>query len=183
MDSFCNNCHINKLPTECGHKCEYALMLEELIKQLKKENEKLKKDHLTQVWNRHYLDEMLKIKYNEKIKKGWIYNIALIDLDGLHELNRTQGYEKGDEFIINVVKQIKELMKESNVEGDIYRIGGDEFIIIYEPYDVINFEKIKNITYSVGYFHEKLSFKEAIKQLDSNIIELKKRKMKERQYD
>jgi GGDEF domain-containing protein len=161
-------------PTDCGRKCNYALLLEQLIKELKNENIKLKKDNLTNVWNRHYLDEMLSTKYKDRIKKGWIYNVILIDLDGLHELNRTKGYEAGDEFIINVVEQIKKIMSENNVTGDIFRIGGDEFLIIYEPYDDINLDDIKNITYAKGYFYKGYEFRELMKKLDSKIIELKK---------
>jgi len=156
----------------CEEKVE---LLEEIISDLKKEIESLKKDYLTQVYNRHYLDELLKTEYKEqiKIKNKWFYNLILIDLDNLHLLNREQGYEAGDEFIINVVKQIKNLMKEQNVSGRIFRIGGDEFVVIYQPYDKLNLSSIKNITFAEGYFGNNLSFHESIKQLDKIIIEKK----------
>jgi len=159
--------------------CEERIeLLEEIISDLKKKIENLKKDHLTQVYNRHYLDELLKTEYKEQIesKNKWFYNLILIDLDNLHLLNREQGYEAGDKFIINVVEQIKKLMKKQNVSGRIFRIGGDEFVIIYQPYDKLDLSSIKNITFAEGYFGKNLSFRESIKQLDKIIIKKKGRK-------
>jgi len=170
----CGNCISGLHPTECGRKCNYALLLEKMIKELKKENEKLKKDNLTGVWNRHYLDEMLANKYNIEIENGWIYNVVLIDLDGLHDLNREKGYEAGDKFILSVTESIKKKMEEGNISGDIFRIGGDEFIVIYEPYEELDLSDIKNITFAKGYFYKDFNFRELIKKLDSKIIKLKK---------
>jgi len=44
---------------------------------------KLKKDNLTKVGNRFKLDE-----YLENLDKNKIYNVILIDVNNLHEINR-----------------------------------------------------------------------------------------------
>jgi len=149
--------------------------LEEIIALLKKENEELKKDHLTNTYNRHYLEECLLHEYYPylKTKQNWFYNIILVDLNNLHKINREQGYEAGDKFIIDTVKKIKEEMKKQKVSGRIFRIGGDEFLIVYQPYDVLVIEHIPNITCTKGKFDLNNDFKKVIKELDKQIIKQK----------
>ena len=155
--------------------------LKKTIEVLKKENEFLKKDTLLKdfnIFNRHYLNELLKKEYIPKLKNksDWFYNIILIDLDNLHNINREKGYDKGDEYIISIIKKIRELMNKKNVSGRIFRMGGDEFLIIYQPYDCLNLNKIKGITYASGILSSKENFKDTLKKLDNEIIQKKKEK-------
>lgn len=55
------------------------------------------------------------------------YNLACvyIDVNGLHEVNNSEGHESGDEMLKFVAIQIKNVFS----RGDIYRTGGDEFVI------------------------------------------------------
>lgn len=55
------------------------------------------------------------------------HNLACIyiDVNGLHEINNTEGHESGDRMLKFVAEQIKETF----VNGYIYRIGGDEFVV------------------------------------------------------
>jgi GGDEF domain-containing protein len=154
------------------------------IEILKKENEKLKRDNLTNVYNRHYLDECLEVEYYPKIyqHKDWFYNIILIDLNDLHNYNRKFGYEEGDKFIKNTVSKIKSEMKKQNVSGRIFRIGGDEFLIVYQPYDVLNLDVIKGITCTKSFFNKEKAFREAIREADKEIIK-KKTINKRKQYE
>ena len=165
----------------CKFNCEEIKKLKKALEVLKKENDKLKKDNLLKeynVYNRHYLDELLKTEYYPKLenKENWFFNISLIDLDNLHNINREKGYEEGDKFIKNVVKTVKERMEENNVSGRIFRIGGDEFIVIYQPYDYLDLEEIPNITYATGTFNSKEKFKSVLKDLDKIIISEKEKK-------
>ena len=148
------------------------------IKDLKKIIENLMKDKLTGVYNRHYLDEMLQ-EYERKIneKSYWFYNVYLIDLNNLHEVNRNKGYDKGDEYILENIDFIKKVLHNNNVSGAIYRIGGDEFLIITQPYDFIPVEEFKNNSFEIAYakWDKNKSFKEIIRKLDSQIIKLKKK--------
>ena len=162
--------------SECSKNKEIE-KLKQTIEILKKENDFLKKDHLLMdynVYNRHYLEESLKDEYYPKLKnKDWFYNFALIDINNLHHINRKYGYDEGDNYIRNVSRQILNDMNNRNVTGKIFRIGGDEFLIIYEPYDFIDFDNIDNITYSIGRFKDKKSFKREIKRMDKEIIKNK----------
>lgn len=47
-----------------------------------------------------------------------------IDVNGLHELNNTQGHKAGDEML----RSIAEIVKRQFGSRDTYRIGGDEYV-------------------------------------------------------
>lgn len=81
------------------------------------------RDALTRLYNRH--------KYNEDIKemsKGEISHLTAcyIDVNGLHELNNKLGHEKGDDMLCTVADTLKKYFPNELV----YRIGGDEFIVL-----------------------------------------------------
>ena len=109
------------------------------------------KDMLCGVYNRNRFETNL-IKYPSlyKTSLACIY----IDVNGLHELNNTQGHESGDEMLKAVAQMIRE-----NFEAEhTYRIGGDEFIIfvIDTPEDVIT-EKIKQLKATLNSFGYSIS--------------------------
>lgn len=101
--------------------------------------EKLKKDK--------YIDSLLQVynrtAYNELIQEKKKYSncaVAFIDANGLSIVNNRYGHEEGDRFLIAVCDAFKTFFRYS----DIYRIGGDEFIIICEDIDEALFsEKMK----------------------------------------
>ena len=70
---------------------------------------------------------------NHSIKEGECEDFAVImlDVNDLHMINDTKGRETGDQFLIDAVKLMSDSFKQSNV----YRIGGDEFVIILEDMD------------------------------------------------
>ena len=69
-------------------------------------------------------------KTDELISAGTVkeFGIAVFDLNGLKHVNDTQGHEAGDKYIISGCKLIREYFPNCSV----YRIGGDEFVIILE---------------------------------------------------
>lgn len=71
-----------------------------------------------------YINYIDNIKYN-KIKS---IGIAFIDINGLKKINDTQGHEFGD----RAIKEVSESLKRYFRKQDIYRVGGDEFVIISE---------------------------------------------------
>ena len=68
-----------------------------------------------------------------------ILNCIYIDVNGLHELNNTQGHEVGDRMLQVVARALRE----SFGREDSYRVGGDEFVAfaVDEPASVVK-EKI-----------------------------------------
>lgn len=78
-------------------------------------------DVLTGLLNRNCYEEKL-TKYPAECKESVACVYA--DVNGLHEVNNTQGHEAGDRMLQTVAK----VMMDSFLEGDVYRVGGDEFV-------------------------------------------------------
>ncbi len=85
------------------------------------------KDHLTGLYLRRYMNEVLEnliYTYN-RYKK--VFSIIMMDLDDFKEINDTYGHLAGDE----VLKVIGSVLKRYTRQSDIpIRYGGDEFIVI-----------------------------------------------------
>ncbi|NLL69689.1 MAG: GGDEF domain-containing protein [Epulopiscium sp.] len=102
------------------------------IQKLKEENKKLSyyasRDDMTHLWNRRMGMEWL----NEEIYRCRFHNdpitICFIDLDNLKQINDQFGHQQGDRFI----KAFSILLKKQIRKGDkAFRMGGDEFMIIF----------------------------------------------------
>ena len=81
-------------------------------------------DELTGVYNRYAFD--IKLEEIEKNKES-VY-ITIVDIDNLKPVNDNLGHYYGDNVIIRVANYLAQSMPHSS----IYRIGGDEFIVITE---------------------------------------------------
>ena len=83
-------------------------------------------DELTGLFNRNaMINRMNKISDAKEQKPIGIINM---DLNGLKQINDTQGHSAGDNYLIYAAK----IMKSIFGEADVYRSGGDEFIAIIE---------------------------------------------------
>lgn len=92
-------------------------------------------DALTGVKNKlAYLESLhdLEAQTNEHSYEG--YGVVVFDLNGLKEVNDTSGHDAGDEYIKSACK----LICENYSHSPVYRIGGDEFVVILKGSD---FEK------------------------------------------
>lgn len=111
---------------------ETAFELETLNSELQIYNEHLqdvaRTDVLTGLENRLAFDKLLKdIENDSSTAPNWV--MLMIDLNGLKVTNDQYGHEAGDELIAGTAKVI------SDVYGDIghcFRIGGDEFVVIFD---------------------------------------------------
>ena len=54
--------------------------------------------------------------------------VVFIDVNGLHELNNRLGHPAGDKML----RFVGQLCKEMFPEDRVYRLGGDEFLIVIE---------------------------------------------------
>lgn len=86
-------------------------------------------DPLTGLYNRHYLYKYAESIFN--IAKINQYNIGIlvIDIDHFKQINDNHGHKIGDEILVNFSKKMKTELRKGQ---EIFRIGGDEFIIILE---------------------------------------------------
>ncbi len=88
-------------------------------------------DNLTGVKSRHNYD--LKFHQLSEDHPGFI-GIIYADINGLKEANDTYGHKYGDNLIIGCATILNECFKNS-----VYRIGGDEFIVLFHPADEATF--------------------------------------------
>lgn len=96
-------------------------------------------DELTGVKNKHAYASLEK-KMNELIAKKSLttFAIAVFDINGLKQVNDTLGHQAGDEFIKHGCDTICRFFKHSPV----FRIGGDEFVVVVRGYDYLNIDSI-----------------------------------------
>jgi diguanylate cyclase (GGDEF)-like protein len=83
-------------------------------------------DELTEFNNRRgflFHAEQLRRLVHRFHTHGWL---IYIDLDGLKQINDSQGHNAGDRHIRNAAKVLRESFRDSDVIG---RIGGDEFAV------------------------------------------------------
>ncbi len=72
------------------------------------------------------------------IDKRVSFAIVMIDVNFLKKVNDTYGHDKGDMYI----KGACEIMSDVYAHSPIYRIGGDEFVVILEGRDYENKEEL-----------------------------------------
>ncbi|MEA1955252.1 MAG: EAL domain-containing protein [Campylobacterota bacterium] len=89
-------------------------------------------DHLTQAYNRKYFDTILKEKTNQAITDKCYITLAILDIDNFKLYNDTYGHNKGDKAIQKVSKIS---MQTLNKNEFFFRIGGEEFAVIFMDID------------------------------------------------
>ena len=114
----------------------YYIAIKEITRvyENEKEREIYKKlaftDGLTGLKNRLAFEEKMNyINRNLSLYKGNAFFV--FDLNNLKLINDTMGHSSGDKYIIKSIIILNEVLGEF---GDIYRIGGDEFVFIGEHY-------------------------------------------------
>ena len=92
-------------------------------------------DSLTGVRNKMAYDNYI-AELKSRIENGEIksYGIAILDTNNLKEINDTYGHENGNAYLVNSCKLICQIFAHSPV----FRIGGDEFLVILLDEDLDN---------------------------------------------
>lgn len=90
------------------------------VASLKKTNSQ---DHLTNLYNRRYLDRLLAKAYADKTE----FSVIMLDIDHFKRVNDNYGHDKGDD----VLRTFARVMTDSVRAGDYCaRFGGEEFMIL-----------------------------------------------------
>lgn len=123
-------------------------------------------DQLTGVMNRHALERFYSKTYNTLKTIG----ILSCDINGLKLVNDTKGHEAGDKLIMDVAESLRVVFGNKNV----YRMGGDEFIVIYTNGPEKHFEiKIQQAKKLMGYKGVNIAGGYTFKEnTDKTIVEL-----------
>lgn len=105
-------------------------------------------DSLTGTKNRNSYQAAL-----ESLSQKDYHSIACIyiDANGLHEINNRLGHQAGD----SMLKTIADTLFKSLPQSEVYRIGGDEFVVLClneEKLDICNkMELVRNVLRKEGY--------------------------------
>ena len=97
------------------------------------------RDALTGIRNRlAYDNEVNRIEYCMSTEGFTAFGIAMIDLNFLKRINDNYGHDKGN----FAIKRICEITCRTFSHSPVFRIGGDEFVVILENEDYINAENL-----------------------------------------
>ena len=140
-----------------------------MLKSLIEENKNLKK--LIELYRYDNLTNLLggidfKLALNNLTKES--KTLVMVDINGLHNVNRDQSYEAGDRLIISVADELKRVFK----DDEIYRTQGDEFYIITSKKNINNLN-ILNSEVGVSSINRR-NVKESLNDVDRQIINKKK---------
>ena len=99
-------------------------------------------DLLTGVYNRNAMNNRISddLNGNDPITKP--FGVFFVDVNGLKTTNDTQGHPAGDDLLKDVAATLKEL---GDDKLEVYRVGGDEFMVIATDTDKEEFAKLKEI--------------------------------------
>ena len=84
-------------------------------------------DKLTQLYNRHKLDEILENEYDRAQRGNYEFSVVLVDIDYFKSVNDTYGHNVGDIVLRDIAQQLQKRIRKSDMVG---RWGGEEFIVI-----------------------------------------------------
>ena len=84
-------------------------------------------DPLTGCANRRALREDLDRAVAGARRTGLDVAVAVIDLDGLKQINDTHGHAAGDSTLQNLADSLKAAVRDTDA---VYRVGGDEFVVL-----------------------------------------------------
>lgn len=91
-------------------------------------------DSLTNLGNRCGLD----LHVNQLWRKGDPFACAYIDIDHLKHCNDTFGHAEGNRYILSICRALTETMKHDEL---LFRIGGDEFVLVSPAADEAELER------------------------------------------
>lgn len=97
--------------------------------------------------------------------------LIFIDVNGLHEFNNTKGHDMGDLML----KQIAEACVKQFEAESVYRMGGDEFLIVGQDLDCATIEeKIQFIKRAIESFGYSISYGVSVSAPPYNLSEMLK---------
>ncbi|APW65890.1 hypothetical protein LPB137_08480 [Poseidonibacter parvus] len=101
-------------------------LIEELLREKELLKDQMNRDHLTKVYNRRKMEDDLKV-FSRQSNSSFLSAI-FIDADRFKGINDNFGHEAGDKALIYLANKLKKHAEVLN--GEVYRYGGEEFIIL-----------------------------------------------------
>jgi diguanylate cyclase (GGDEF)-like protein len=89
--------------------------------------DKQRRDPLTGVFNRGYLDELLQREFQSASAGGWPLTLVFADLDRFKRVNDTYGHPTGDSVLVETARIFLKAVRDTDY---VARYGGEEFVIL-----------------------------------------------------
>lgn len=86
-------------------------------------------DALTDLPNRHWLNEHLPGQLSKAERAGRKIALLYIDLDNFKHINDTLGHRAGDDVLVAIARTLREVLQQ---DEPLARIGGDEFTVLLD---------------------------------------------------
>ena len=148
---------------------------------LYKEMEKISvTDLLTNTYNRNAMNNKITDIVEGRYALSDHYGVVFVDMNGLKTVNDKKGHLAGD----NLLREAADTLKKIYTGCDVYRVGGDEFLVIVENRSQEEFdallEKIKTLSnnsktmkFAIGAFYGDSSFdiRKAMHEADVKMYE------------
>lgn len=103
---------------------ETAEALESRTRELE---ERSRRDGLTGLYNRAYLDQRLAHEFSMASERDWSMTVMFVDLDHFKRVNDSYGHQAGDLVLQRAARALVEGTREDDI---VARYGGEEFVII-----------------------------------------------------
>ena len=112
--------------------------------QIKEITEVLERDELTGVGSKTaYVKKVSELEaLIEKDKEMPKFAVVVVDVNNLKKVNDTYGHNLGNTYIKGCITVISQIWKHSS----IYRIGGDEFVIVIDSFDYSKRHELVDLT-------------------------------------
>ncbi|MCF6282480.1 MAG: diguanylate cyclase [Candidatus Polarisedimenticolaceae bacterium] len=97
------------------------------------------RDHLTGLYQRRWLDEILAKEVSLSNRHARPLSLAIIDIDHFKKVNDTYGHLVGDAVLITLAKFLENSIRTEDI---VFRFGGEEFVILMPNSDLESAEKV-----------------------------------------
>jgi diguanylate cyclase (GGDEF)-like protein len=91
-----------------------------------------RRDPLTSLYNRSYLEEELNREYLASSQSGCPLSLLFLDVDFFKKVNDTYGHKTGDSVLVQLAEVLKNTLRVSDFIG---RYGGEEFVCLLPDTD------------------------------------------------
>jgi diguanylate cyclase (GGDEF)-like protein len=124
--------------------------------------EETRRDALTGVYNRAYLDQVLAREFENSTRHKWPMSVAFADLDKFKSINDRYGHQAGDRILQATARILRGNTRETDL---IARYGGEEFVVILPATDAATARSIcerivgafQNTGHVIGSEHAKVT--------------------------
>ncbi|WP_254869742.1 GGDEF domain-containing protein [Thalassospira lucentensis] len=96
-------------------------------------------DPLTGCFTRAFGLEMMRVTFDNAVRKNVPYTVAFIDLDDFKQINDRNGHDYGDRILAEVGKSLISRFRLSDM---VVRWGGEEFLVLLPEVDTAHAEGI-----------------------------------------